>query len=124
MGVLSGFDRLVLRGYIRQLGYVDGMSCYMAVNRVRSVDLKNHVVEVTGRLRQAVEEPVRHFTGDARNKLTERTEGIRISHTAKGNSIKVYDKAYAQGPRDWSVLRVETTTTNPSRQALAAMLAA
>jgi hypothetical protein len=58
MGVLSGFDRLVLRGYIRQLGYVDGMSCYMAVNRVRTTDFKDHVLEVTGRLRQAVEEPV------------------------------------------------------------------
>ncbi|MFC1642799.1 hypothetical protein ACFL5O_08965 [Myxococcota bacterium] len=35
------------------------MSCYMAVNRVRFVDFKHHVLEVTGRLRQAVEEPVR-----------------------------------------------------------------
>jgi len=43
VGVLSGFDRLVLRGHIRQLAYLDGMNCYMALNRIRDVDFKQHV---------------------------------------------------------------------------------
>jgi len=59
IGVLSGFDRVVLRGTIRQLAYLDGMNCYMAVNRVQPKDFKQHATDTTARLREAVEGPVR-----------------------------------------------------------------
>jgi hypothetical protein len=52
---LSGFDRLILRGTLRQLAYLDGMLCYMAINGVRTVDFRDHVLEMTSRLRAAVE---------------------------------------------------------------------
>lgn len=55
----------------------------------------------------------RRFTGDARGRLVERAEGLRVKHSADGNSVKIYDKAYAPRPGDWSVLRIEDTTTNP-----------
>jgi hypothetical protein len=37
-----------------------------------------------------------------------RTEGVRIKHSANGNSIKAYDKAGI-------ILRIETTMNNPSQ---------
>lgn len=46
------------------------------------------------------------FRGEVTSSLKRRPEGVRLRHTANGNSIKVYDK---QG----SVLRVETTVVNP-----------
>jgi hypothetical protein len=50
------------------------------------------------------------FRGKVASTLKRRPEGIRVRHTADGNSLKIYDKAYeAKG----SVLRVESTITNP-----------
>jgi hypothetical protein len=46
------------------------------------------------------------FAGVVTSDLRRRPEGMRIRHTVNGNSIKMYDK---QG----SVLRVETTITDP-----------
>jgi hypothetical protein len=46
------------------------------------------------------------FRGEVHSTLKHRPEGVRLRHTANGNSVKVYDK---QG----SVLRVETTIVNP-----------
>ncbi len=46
------------------------------------------------------------FRGEVNSTLKHRPEGVRLRHTANGNSVKVYDK---QG----SVLRVETTVVNP-----------
>ena len=46
------------------------------------------------------------FRGEVTSTLKRRPEGVRLRHTANGNSVKVYDK---QG----SVLRVETTVVNP-----------
>ena len=49
-----------------------------------------------------------NFRGEVTSTLKRRPEGVRLRHTANGNSIKVYDK---QG----SVLRVETTIVNPNQ---------
>ena len=46
------------------------------------------------------------FTGQVSSHFKDRAEGLRVKHTANGNSVKMYDK---QG----SVLRVATTITNP-----------
>lgn len=48
------------------------------------------------------------FRGEVTSTLKHRPEGVRLRHTANGNSIKVYDK---QG----SVLRVETTIVRPDQ---------
>jgi len=45
------------------------------------------------------------FKGQVTSDMKRRPEGYRVKHRVKGNSIKVYDK--------WSVLRVETTITQP-----------
>jgi len=46
------------------------------------------------------------FTGEIISDSKERPEGVRVKHSADGNSIKFYDKA-------GSVLRVETTIVRP-----------
>lgn len=43
-----------------------------------------------------------NFTGDIESSFKDRAEGVRVKHWARGNSVKMYDKA-------GSVLRVETT---------------
>jgi hypothetical protein len=44
-----------------------------------------------------------NYTGEITTSFKDRAEGVRVKHWARGNSIKMYDKA-------GSVLRVETTT--------------
>jgi hypothetical protein len=51
---------------------------------------------------------VETFRGEVVTTYKHRPEGVCVRHAASGNSIKMYDK---QG----SVLRVETTTNNPSQ---------
>ena len=46
-----------------------------------------------------------NFQGQLTSDLKRRPEGYRVKHRMRGNSLKVYDK--------WSVLRVETTITQP-----------
>ncbi|HEY6372358.1 MAG TPA: hypothetical protein VIX37_17410 [Candidatus Sulfotelmatobacter sp.] len=53
IGVLSGFDRLVLRGTLRAICYEKGMEGYLSGSDVRLKDFAGHVQEVSRRLRQA-----------------------------------------------------------------------
>ncbi len=46
------------------------------------------------------------FTGEVLSDFKDRAEGLRVKHSVNGNSVKMYDK-------EGSVLRVETTITNP-----------
>jgi hypothetical protein len=48
-----------------------------------------------------------NFKGEVTSDYKDRTEGVRIKHRVKDNSIKAYDKG-------GNVLRVETTMNNPS----------
>lgn len=48
-----------------------------------------------------------NFKGEVTSDYKDRTEGVRIKHRVKDNSIKTYDKG-------GNVLRVETTMNNPS----------
>jgi len=48
----------------------------------------------------------RHFQGEVGTDLREREEGVRIKHRVKGNSLKLYDKAYTSRG---SILRAEMT---------------
>ena len=53
IGVLSGFDRLVFRGTIRQLAFLDGMRTYLATRRVLLKDFGRHAQEMTKLLKEA-----------------------------------------------------------------------
>ena len=46
-GVLSGFDRVVFKGRLRQLYSPEGINCYATANHVRYLDFKKHAKEVT-----------------------------------------------------------------------------
>jgi hypothetical protein len=59
IGVLSGFDRLVFRGTIRQLAYLDGMRMYLSTRNVLLKDFGRHVQEMTKALKDAVTGAVR-----------------------------------------------------------------
>lgn len=52
-GVLSGFDRIVFRGTLRQLCYVEGMKSYLAAQRVLLKDFGTHVQAMSEALQAA-----------------------------------------------------------------------
>jgi hypothetical protein len=54
IGVLSGFDRLIIRGTIRQLAHLAGMHCYLAVRRVLLKDFGQHARRMSEQLKAAV----------------------------------------------------------------------
>jgi hypothetical protein len=67
-GVLSGFDRLVLRGTLRSIAYAEGMNQYLWNNQVLLKDFGAHVEQVSQRLKvaslaeaNAVGRPVRYL---------------------------------------------------------------
>lgn len=53
LGVLSGFDRLVFKGKLRQLYSPNGMNCYLSSNRVLRKDFKAHAKKITDEILQA-----------------------------------------------------------------------
>lgn len=52
-GVLSGFDRLVFRGTLRAISYVEGMMNYLWAQQVRLTEFGRHVLRVSESLKQA-----------------------------------------------------------------------
>jgi hypothetical protein len=52
-GVLSGFDRLVLRGTLRSIAHAGGMNQYLSTNHVLLKDFGTHVEQVSSRLKAA-----------------------------------------------------------------------
>jgi hypothetical protein len=53
IGVLSGFDRLVLRGTLRGIVYPEGMKRYLWAEQVLLKDFKKHVLATTKRVAEA-----------------------------------------------------------------------
>jgi len=53
MGVLSGFDRLVFRGTLRQIAYPRGMMGFLWYKQVRLKDFGNYVWQVTGKVKES-----------------------------------------------------------------------
>jgi hypothetical protein len=49
-GVLSGFDRLMFRGHLRELAFAGGMNRYGNFNGVPLTDFAKHAEQLTGRL--------------------------------------------------------------------------
>jgi hypothetical protein len=60
-GILSGFDRLRLRGTKRLLASVRGLSCYLWQRQVLLKDFTSHAEAITMALRQATETEVRRL---------------------------------------------------------------
>ena len=56
-GTLSGFDRLVFRGTLRSIAYVDGMRNYLHRNGVLLKDFGPHVGQVSERVKKASPRP-------------------------------------------------------------------
>ena len=54
-GTLSGFDRLVLRGTLRSITFVDGLRHYLCANDVLLKDFGSHVERVSRKLKDASE---------------------------------------------------------------------
>jgi hypothetical protein len=52
-GILSGFDRLVLRGTIRSLCFAEGMMGYLWANRILLKEFGAHVAAVSERIKEA-----------------------------------------------------------------------
>jgi hypothetical protein len=53
LGVLSGFDRLVFKGRLRQLYYPNGMDYYLAANHIPRKQFKEYAKDVTAQVLQA-----------------------------------------------------------------------
>ena len=51
---LSGFDRLVIRGTLRNLSYVQGMLVYLSGAKVLLKDFKDHVLKMSRLLKQSL----------------------------------------------------------------------
>lgn len=54
-GVLSGFDRLMFRGHLRELAYPGGMLRYCNFNGVKLTDFKAHAERLTAHLMEAAQ---------------------------------------------------------------------
>jgi len=52
-GVLSGFDRLVFRGSLRKICFVEGMKSYLWAQQVLLKHFGSHVQQITDRVKQA-----------------------------------------------------------------------
>ena len=88
IGALSGFDRLVFRGTLRQLSYSKGMMSYLWAVQVLLKDFAGHAQALTQRLRDAsatlagrTSRPVRYLPSSATSKEQiareiARTDGI------------------------------------------------
>lgn len=53
IGVLSGFDRLVLRGTVRPVAYVDGMARFLAAQHILLKDFGDYAEATSNRVKQA-----------------------------------------------------------------------
>ena len=53
IGVLSGFDRLVFRGTVRYIAYVDGMRAFLAANHVLLKDFGKFAEQTTTHVKRA-----------------------------------------------------------------------
>ena len=56
IGVLNGFDRLVFRGALRRLVFLEGMKSYLWAAKVLLKDFGEHVLSVTSLLKKASSE--------------------------------------------------------------------
>ena len=53
-GVLCGFDRLVFRGTVRRIVFVQGMMSYLFAANILLKDFSRHVLSVSARVKQTL----------------------------------------------------------------------
>ncbi len=75
VGTLSGFDRLVFRGTLRRLSFVEGLRGYLSARKVLLKEFGAHAQAVTERVKQtclaaakAQEVPIKYLTSAATSK--------------------------------------------------------
>jgi len=61
IGILSGFDRLVFRGFLRSLNYPGGMHAYLSLTDVSFNDFARHVELVTREVKEAATAPAEKY---------------------------------------------------------------
>jgi hypothetical protein len=96
LGILNGFDRLVLRGNLKQLSYRQGMEIFLCANRVLYKDFKKHSVAQTERLIQAsfaeakrLERPIVYLTSSKESK-EERARALAAQHHIQEGLICIF----------------------------------
>ena len=91
IGTLSGFDRLVFRGALRQLAYRVGMMSYLWTVQVLLKDFARHAETLTRRLKVASEalaertgRPIRYLSSSATSKEQIARDIARADGIAEG----------------------------------------
>lgn len=60
-GILSGFDRLVFRGFLRSLNYPGGMHAYLSATNISFNDFAKHVEITTRKVKDAAMAPAERY---------------------------------------------------------------
>lgn len=91
-GVLSGFDRLVFRGTLRRLSYVEGLQDYLWERKVLLKDFGAHAQAVTERVKEACEAAARQAQIPI--------QYLASAHTSKEEVARkiAQERAVRQGP--------------------------
>jgi hypothetical protein len=96
LGILNGFDRLVLRGHLPRLSYRQGMEMFLCTNRVLYKDFKKHSMAQTERLIQAsfaeakrLERPIVYLTSAKKSK-EELARALAAKHGIKEGLIGIF----------------------------------
>ena len=85
-GIVSGFDRLLFRGTLRSISFVDGMDRFLASQRILYKDFSGFAGRLTTRLRTHAEE-LAHQTG----RPLEYLRSSSISKDARAREIRTRD---------------------------------
>jgi hypothetical protein len=96
LGILNGFDRLVLRGHLAMLSYREGMEIFLCANHVLYKDFKKHSLVQTERLIQAsfaeakrLDRPI-VFLRSAKESKEERARVLAAKHGIKEGLICIF----------------------------------
>jgi hypothetical protein len=115
IGVLSGWDRIILRGCCPLFAFVDGMLKWLLHMGIWLTDSLRSLYRplIRGAMTALSCDDIlrfmnkrRSFQGEVNSNFRKTPEGVRVRHYLGGNSVKAYDKA-------GSVLRIETTINQP-----------
>lgn len=122
IGVLSGFDRLVLRGTLRGIAYPDGLKRYLWKVQVLLKDFKEHALAVTERIKEAASRaalaagrPNRYLDSPSadKDKIAREVaakDGITAGHIATFTCLESSRSFYVAGNRETKKLEPKKRT--------------
>jgi len=88
-GTLSGFDRLVFRGTLRLINFVEGMWHYLHANDVLLKNFKGHVEGVTERIKAASTAAAQRLNRPAQYLISSKIDKNKLARQiAKEDSIE------------------------------------